>query len=205
MLHLARPTEPSWAPWAAQHLDELLIDHAHCELKAASTALGLVFHYAQHDWMAQPLSSFAREELRHFEQVLALLQRRGVRFRGLPASRYAKRLRAAGRTEEPDKLVDTLLCCALIEARSCERFRLLAEHAPEPELGAFFEGLLASEARHHHDFVAFAERIAGRDATRARLADLAAHEAGVLAGRPTEVRLHDGGVAPLPSAATRDA
>lgn len=200
MLHLAAPTDPAWASWAVAHLDELLIDHAHCELKAASTALGLVFHYAQHDWMAAPLSAFAREELEHFERVLALLAERGVRYRGLPASRYAKRLRAFGRPDEPDKLVDTLLCCALIEARSCERFRLLAEHAGahgEPELGAFYEGLLASEARHHHDFVAFAERLAGRAAVRARLRAAAEHEAAILAGPPTEVRLHDGGVAPL--------
>lgn len=200
MLHLAAPTEPSWAEWAVENLDELLIDHAHCEMKAASTALGLVFHYSQHDWMAAPLSAFAREELEHFEQVLALLKQRGVRFRGLPASRYAKRLRAFCRPDEPDKLIDTLLCCALIEARSCERFRLLAEHAPEAELRGFFESLLASEARHHHDFVAFADRLAPKDEVRARLALAAEHEARILAGPPTEVRLHDGGVGrPVPA------
>ena len=194
MLHLAHATEPGWAQWAWAHAEEILIDHAHCEMKAASTAMGLVFRYAQHAWLAAELSAFAREELAHFEAVLGVLAARGIRFRGLSPSPYARRLREFARPDEPGQLVDTLLCCALIEARSSERFKLLAASAPDRELAGFFEGLLASEARHHRDFVRFAERLAPAAEVRERLSEAARHEAAVLADSPWEPRLHNRGV-----------
>lgn len=190
MLSLAAPTGPGWVERALGRLDEILLDHAHCEKKAASTALALLFRYPEHDFLQAPLSRLAREELRHFEEVLRELARRGVAFRRLRPSPYAGRLFEAVRTAEPARLLDTLVCCALIEARSCERFRLLAEAVPEPGLAALYRGLLAAEARHHGAYLALARRVAPEAELRARQAELAAHEAAVLAEAPPWARLH---------------
>lgn len=190
VLNLAEPTTEQWVTRALASLDELLIDHAHCEKKAAGTAVNLIFRYAQHDFLLEPLSRLAREELVHFEQVLGLLEARGVRFCALKPAPYAGRLRKQTRTHEPARLVDTLLCCALIEARSCERFRILSENVPEPELRKFYAGLLASEARHHGVYVDLAERLAPADEVRARHRELARHEAEILATSPALPRMH---------------
>lgn len=190
MLSLASATPPAWAERALADLDSLLIDHAHCEKKAAGTAVGLIFRHPQHAFLAAPLSRLAREELVHFEQVLERLAARGVALRPLRASPYASRLRAASRSGEPARLVDALLCSALIEARSCERFRLLAEHATDASLAEFYAGLLAAEARHHGTYVALAARLAPEPALRERLRELAEHEARVLAEVPAMARIH---------------
>ena len=109
-------TPQAWVDQALAHPEELLIDHANCEKKAASTALNLMFRYVDKPDLLQKMSRLAREELRHFEQVTALMQRRGVTYRGLSASHYAQRLRQHVRTTEPDRLVDTLIIGAFIEA-----------------------------------------------------------------------------------------
>ena len=149
MLGLAAPSSPEWLARALAHLDEVLIDHAHCEKKAASTAVSLLFRYPDRAAMLPVLSALAREELAHFEQVLALLAKRGIAYGRLKPGPYATELLAAVRPQEPERLVDTLLCLSLIEARSCERMRLLSETVDDTELAAFYRGLLASEARHH--------------------------------------------------------
>jgi tRNA-(ms[2]io[6]A)-hydroxylase len=190
VLSLASTTSPAWAERALADLDLVLLDHAHCERKAAGNAVTLMFRYPQHAFLAAPLSRLAREELVHFEQVLERLGARGLVLRPLKASPYAGRLRAAARAEEPGRLLDSLLCSALIEARSCERFRLLAEHAPGDSLREFYTGLIASEARHHGIFVALAGELAGTEVVRARLDELARHEAEVLAALPPMPRLH---------------
>jgi tRNA-(ms[2]io[6]A)-hydroxylase len=190
MLSLAAPTDPSWASRVLARLDDLLVDHAHCEKKAASTALSLLFRYPERAALLEPLSRLAREELVHFEQVLALLRARGVPFRHQRPSPYAGRLVAAARSPEPARLLDLLLCAALIEARSCERFALLAEAVPDPALADFYRGLLASEARHHGVYVAMAREIATDAAVRDRLAALAAHEAAILGEMPALPRMH---------------
>jgi tRNA-(ms[2]io[6]A)-hydroxylase len=190
MLNLAAETDPDWAERALGALDEILIDHAHCEKKAASTALALIFRYADELALQDPLSRIAREELVHFEQVLDLLARRGVRFRRQRPSPYAGRLLAGARTDEPARRVDLLLLSALIEARSCERFGLLADAVAEPELAAFYRGLLASEARHHGVYVELASLLAPAEVVRARLRELATHEAQVLREMPRIARLH---------------
>jgi tRNA-(ms[2]io[6]A)-hydroxylase len=177
-------------------LDEVLLDHAHCEKKAAGTALGLLFRYPDHPALLVPLTRLAREELAHFEEVLAHLQRRGGAFRKQLPSPYAPRLLAAVRKAEPLRRLDTLLCCALIEARSCERLGLLAR-ALEPvdaELAALYHGLLASEARHFDSYVDLARATTPVAETelRGRLAELAAHEHEVLRTSPPEPRLHNG-------------
>ena len=190
MLSLATPTDPAWAEEAAHALDEVLVDHAHCEKKAAGMAVQLLFRYPQHGFLLEPLSRLAREELGHFEEVLRCLERRGLAFRRQKPSPYAGRLREEIRTGEPGHLVDTLLCCALIEARSCERFGLLAEAIDDTELASFYRGLLAAEARHHRVYVELASELESQGKIRARLAELAAHEAAIVAEGSPAPRMH---------------
>jgi tRNA-(ms[2]io[6]A)-hydroxylase len=189
MLDLASETPDEWVRAAVADLDTILLDHAHCEKKAASTAINLMFRY-QESALVRPLAALAREELSHFEQVLDLLGARGVAFRALAPSHYASRLHSAVRRGEPERLLDTLLVCALIEARSCERMKRLADAlGPTPE-GALYRSLLASEARHFHGYVEMATEAFGRDLARARLHELAQHEASVLLDDEGLLRLH---------------
>lgn len=152
-------TPPTWIEWALAHPDILLIDHAHCEKKAASTALNLMFRYVDRPELLDNLSQLAREELLHFEQVVGMMRARGVTYDHLSPSRYAGALRAHVRTSEPGRLVDTLIVGALIEARSCERFATLAPHVDEA-LGRYYRYLLKSESRHFEDYLALAHRYA---------------------------------------------
>ncbi len=184
MLNLASETDAAWVDQACQNIDEILVDHAHCEKKAASTAISLLFRYPEHEALLRPLSELAREELEHFEVVLGILRERAVPFRRLRPSPYAGRLLEAVRAEEPGRAIDTLLCLSLIEARSCERMKLLAESLEEPALRKLYEGLLASEARHHRGYVSLAEEIGRDEPVRRRLAELARHEAKVLRALP---------------------
>jgi tRNA-(ms[2]io[6]A)-hydroxylase len=187
------PTPDEWVREASERLPELLLDHANCELKAASTALGFLYRYPDRGKLAQRMSRLAREELRHFEQVRSIMEDMGIPFRRLSASRYAGRLREAVRAEEPYRLLDMLLIGALIEARSCERFAVLAPHLPE-RLGRFYSGLLASEARHFEHYIAFAKSECGVDeeAVAARLAELKALEAELIAAPDPQFRFHSG-------------
>ncbi len=191
MLDLASTTPQAWLDQAVPQIDLILLDHAHCEKKAASTAVNLIFRYQDKAELMAPLSALAREELEHFEQVLAVLAKRGVPFRMLEPAPYAARLHAAVRKAEPERLLDTLLVCALIEARSCERMKLLAEGLPDEDLRAFYRSLLACEARHFHGYVDLACGRFGRELTRARLHELAEAEAAALR-EPSELRLHSG-------------
>jgi tRNA-(ms[2]io[6]A)-hydroxylase len=185
-------TEPGWAGHALQHLDAVLVDHAHLERKAAGTAVRLLFQHPERLALQAPLAALAREELAHFEEVLAQLARRGVAFERQQPSQYAGRLRSAARSRDPERLVDTLLFCALIESRSCERLGLLAEAlAPvDASLAHFYAALERAEARHQNVYVELAETVARRDEVRARLAELAKHEAEVVATLPRAPRLH---------------
>lgn len=191
MLRLAASTPLSWASVQKKNLAEVLLDHAHCEKKAASTALALLFRYQHLTDLVRPLSEIAREELEHFEQCLTVLKEHDVAFVRQKQSPYAARLRAACRDSEPERLLDTLLCCALIEARSCERMKLLADELDEP-LATFYRELLASEARHFTTYVAMARRHFDHEMVDARLDELAVHEAQVISQPPHLPRLHAG-------------
>jgi tRNA-(ms[2]io[6]A)-hydroxylase len=187
------PTPDTWLDAAPGHLPELLVDHANCELKAASTALGFLYRYPERPALAQRMSRLAREELRHYEQVRRIIADRGERFTRLTASRYAGTLRDAVRAEEPGKLLDLLLVAAVIEARSCERFAALAPRLPE-DLGRFYAGLLESEARHFHNYIALArsETAASEEAIEARLAEVLAIDAKLIAEPDPQFRFHSG-------------
>ena len=150
-------TPDAWFDVAAQRWQELLVDHANCEKKAASTALSLVFAYAEDRELAVAMSRLAREELRHFEQVQRFMADLNVPFQRMSPSRYAEGLRKAMRRDEPGRLIDLLVCGALIEARSCERFERLAPLLQSP-LKDFYAGLCASEARHHQLYLRLAEQ-----------------------------------------------
>jgi tRNA-(ms[2]io[6]A)-hydroxylase len=186
-------TPMEWVNEACARLPEMLLDHANCELKAASTALGFLYRYPDRSALAQRMSKLAREELRHFEQVRSIMDEMDVPFARLSASRYAGGLREAVRPEEPNKLLDLLLVGALIEARSCERFAVLAPHLP-PKLGKFYAGLLASEARHFEHYIAFAKSECGAEDEQivARLQEFKKIEAALVADPDPEFRFHSG-------------
>src|SRR5262249_18481543 len=184
MLHLASSTGRAWLARALTHLDDVLVDHAHREKKAASTAVSLLFRYPERAELLGPLARLARDELRHFEQVVDRLRARGIPLRRQRPSPYASELLAAVRPVEPERLLDTLLCMALIEARSCERLQLLADAVPDGDLAALFTSLLASEARHHRAYVDLAERIAPASEVQARLGGVGTAEAARAESRP---------------------
>jgi tRNA 2-(methylsulfanyl)-N6-isopentenyladenosine37 hydroxylase len=180
MLNLRSTTPERWLAQVTAHLDELLIDHAHCEKKAAGVAMNLLFAYVDEVELVRALSAIVQEELSHFHQVLDLLERRGIRFRKLSASRYAGKLHAHASKEEPMRAVDRLLIAALIEARSCERFGLLRDRLDDAELAAFFGSLFESEARHHSTYVRLARIFATEEVVAARLSELAKVEACII-------------------------
>jgi tRNA 2-(methylsulfanyl)-N6-isopentenyladenosine37 hydroxylase len=187
---LLAPTPEAWVNTAVERWRELLVDHANCEKKAASTALALMFAYPEDHALATALSRLAREELRHFEQVQKMMLALGVDFERQQPGRYASGLRTILRTSEPGRKLDLLLSGALIEARSSERFRLLSARLPEP-LAGFYAQLERSEARHFELYVNLASRAAPAD-WRARLEILAERES-LLATQPDPVfRFHSG-------------
>ena len=195
---LTAPSSSAWLEAANARPDLLLIDHAHCERKAAGVALQLMFRYPSDAPLAEALSPLAREELEHFELVLQVLERRGIALRPLAAPAYGASLAAAVRRQEPQRQLDALLVAGLIEARSHERMALLAAHAEDPELRELYGELLASEARHFGLYWVLAEERHGREATVARLEDLAQLECAALSGEladPHGLRMHSVGVA----------
>lgn len=188
---LACPTPRAWVDWALENPEILLVDHANCEKKAASTALNLMYRYVDHYKLLTKLSRLAREELRHFEQVIALMKKRGVDYPQLSAARYAGSLHKQVRSAEPGRLVDTLLIGAIIEARSCERFACIAPELDE-ELGQFYTSLLKSEARHFTDYLKLAEEVGSPQEVQSRLPELLARERELIESADTEFRFHSG-------------
>jgi tRNA-(ms[2]io[6]A)-hydroxylase len=190
---LAASTPPGWVDAACVGWRELLVDHANCEKKAASSALALIFAYPEDAELATTLARLAREELRHFEQVAQMMDRLQVPFERQRPGRYAAGLRAALRQHEPARKLDLLLTGALIEARSCERFGLLAPRLADP-LGAFYRALEQSEARHFELYLRLAQRSAScdRDAVERRLGQLAEVEAELICAPDSQLRFHSG-------------
>ena len=190
MLRLASESRTDWLPQALEHMDEILLDHAHCEKKAASTAINLIFRYQYRPAVMVPLAELAGEELRHFELVLRVMGDRGLVFDKQEPSTYGSRLHQVVRKAEPERFVDTMICCAFIEARSCERMQLLAEGLSDPVLAKLYAGLLASEARHHQTYLDLAATQVSMQEVYARVEEIAVHEAAVIAVPDDLVRLH---------------
>lgn len=187
---LKQPTSWAWVEQAIAHLDTVLLDHSHCERKAAGVALNLMFRYPSNTELVRKLTAIAREELEHFEQVNQVLEARGIPLAPLNAPPYGAGLKAQIRPNEPNRLLDSLLVCGLIEARSHERLSLLATHLPDAELAAFYRGLMASEARHFGIYWSLADTYFERSLVRQRLEELAIVESQLLATLHPEPRIH---------------
>lgn len=183
-------TPISWCEQAAAEQTTLLIDHAHCEKKAASTAITILFRYAEHADLIYQISRIAREELRHFEKVMALLKKREITFCHLPPAHYAEGLRKTLTTHEPNRLIDLLIISAFIEARSCERFAKIIPYLDD-ELGSFYASLLSSEARHYEIYLTFAKQQAKFDIDE-RIKHFREVEKNLILSPSKELRFHSG-------------
>ncbi len=187
---LQQPTSSAWVEQAIAHLDTILLDHSHCERKAAGVALNLMFRYPSNAKLVRTLTAIAQEELEHFEQVNQWLDRRNIPLAPLSSPPYAAGLKAQIRSQEPHRLLDSLLISGLIEARSHERLGLLADHCPDPDLAQFYRGLMASEARHYGLYWTLATTYCDRDTVAHRLAELATVESQLLSTLHLEARIH---------------
>jgi tRNA-(ms[2]io[6]A)-hydroxylase len=187
---LKAPTSSAWVEQALANLDTVLLDHSHCERKAAGVALNFMFRYPGYGRLVRSLTAIAQEELSHFEQVNQWLERRGVSLAALPAPPYGAGLNRHIRRDEPQRMLDMLLVAALIEARSHERLGLLAAHCPDPDLAAFYRGLMASEARHYGIYWVLATTYFERAIVDARLGELAQVESDLLATLHPQPRMH---------------
>ena len=190
MLHLKAPTDQRWLTQVDNHLEEILIDHAHCEKKAAGTAMNLIFHYVENIELCREMTEIVNEELEHFHMVIELLERRGIKFRRIRPSQYGTRLHELVRKSEPERAVDRLLVAGLIEARSCERFQALAEHVADQELADFYRSLFESEARHHATYTRLAKHFASEEVVLKRLEQLYDAEAAIISMGESIARMH---------------
>jgi len=188
---LRAATPRRWVDAAVEDLPTLLIDHANCEKKAASTALALIFAYPEDRSLSVALSRLAREELKHFEQVERLMKKLDVSHVRLKPGRYASELRKLVRSHEPKRKLDLMIVHALIEARSCERFRLLAKKLPA-EVCSLYEQLERSEARHFEIYLEFAQREYAAEEIADRLELIATREAELATEPDEELRFHSG-------------
>ena len=184
------PTPAAWIDVALENQELLLIDHANCEKKAASTAMNLLYRYIDRDDLLKKMSQLAREELLHFEQVVGIMKDRGVSYRHVSSSRYASGLRELVRKGGEDELVDVLICGALIEARSCERFAALVPHLDDA-LAKFYRSLLRSEGRHYQDYLELARQYAGTD-IQWRIDEFREIERELILSPDPEFRFHSG-------------
>ncbi len=190
MLGLQSVSSQRWLKLIDLHLKEILIDHAHCEKKAAGCALNLIFAYVDHQDLCRELAEIVHEELEHFVMVLDLLASRGIEFRRLKPGQYGRQLNDLVRKFEPEKAIDQLLIASLIEARSCERFQLLANYVQDKELADFYASLFESEARHHTTYVRMARHFGDEQTIRQRLEELSALEAEIIDRGDPLPRMH---------------
>jgi tRNA-(ms[2]io[6]A)-hydroxylase len=191
LLGLKIVTAERWLEQVDRDLPSILIDHAHCEKKAAGTAMNLIFAYGTVDpHICRELSGIVVEELEHFRLVLDLLDARGIRFGSQQPGHYGRKLNDLVRKGEPERAVDRMLVASLIEARSCERFALLRDHVGDRQLADFYGSLFESEARHHSTYVQLARHFGEAAAIHQRLDELAADEARIIAEGDSLPRMH---------------
>ena len=190
MLNLQVETPDRWLHQVDEDLDQVLLDHAHCELSAARTALNLMVAYVLYEPLTVEMTRIINEELDHFHQVLEQLNRLDIDLKRQQPGHYGKRLNALVRSEEPMRGVDRLLVAALIEARSCERFCLLRDHVRDPELADFYGSLFESEAGHYATYVQLAKDFMPSDIVDQRLDELASEEAQIILEGYSRARMH---------------
>jgi tRNA-(ms[2]io[6]A)-hydroxylase len=192
MLGLKLPTDPRWANIAEKNIDEILIDHAHCEQKAASTAISLIVSFPEYTDLVQNMVALVKEEMSHFKMVHDRLIKKGIVLGRDRKDDYVVQLlkffpKGGSRT---DQLVHRLLYAALIEARSCERFRLLSEELKDPELAKFYRDLMVSEANHYSLFLKFARTYGVRKDVDAKWEELLNFEAELLKSFGNQQLIH---------------
>ncbi len=192
MLGLKLPTDPRWVNIAEKNIDEILIDHAHCEQKAASTAISLIVSFPEYTDLVQEMIALVKEEMSHFKLVLDRLVKRGVTLGRDRKDLYVVELlkffpKGGSRT---DQMVHRLLYAALIEARSCERFRLLSEHLADKELAKFYKDLMVSEANHYTLFLRFAREYGDRKVVDEKWNALLDYEATIMKGLGNQELIH---------------
>ncbi len=187
---LKTSTSQAWVEQAIANLDTILLDHSHCERKAAGVAINLMFRYPSSVKLIKELTAIAKEELEHFEQVNQWLERRGVPLAPLSAPPYGAGLNQQVRRDEPQRMLDLLLVSGLIEARSHERLGLLSQYCPDPELAKFYRGLMASEARHYGIYWILATTYFDPEIVTKRLEELATVESELLSTLYPEPRIH---------------
>ncbi len=187
---LKNPTKSDWIEQAINNLDTILLDHSHCERKAASVALNLMFRYSSNAMLVRKLTVIAQEELEHFEQVNQWLDKKNIPLGPLSSPPYGAKLKSKICKKEPQRLLDSLLIAALIEARSHERLGLLANHCPDEELAKFYRSLMASEARHYGIYWILADNYFDRELVQKRLEELSIIESEILETLHPEPRIH---------------
>lgn len=187
---LAQSTSLTWVEQAIANLDTILLDHSHCERKAAGTAINMMFRYPAHQKLVRQLTAIASEELEHFELVNQWLEKRNIPLAPLDSPPYGAKLKSQIRHSEPERLLDLLLISAIIEARSYERLGLLAQYCPDPDLAKFYRGLMVSEARHYGIYWLLADHYCQREVVDRRLSELAAYESSILATLYHKPRIH---------------
>ena len=190
MLGLKSATSQRWLRQVDQHLDQVLIDHAHCERKAAATGMNLLMAYVENEELCRAMTEIVNEELEHFHLVLQLLKSRGIRFRRLRPGGYGRKLLGLVRKGEPNRAVDRLLISGLIEARSCERFSRLRDHVKDAELAEFYGSLFESEARHHATYTRLAHDYESEQMVRQRLSELSVAESEIIDEGDPLPRMH---------------
>lgn len=187
------PTPQAWFEYAVKHINLMLLDHAHCEKKAAGSALALIYRYDHDHVFVSKLSKIVREEMRHFEQVLVWLKQRGENYKYLPPGSYAKKLHKLVRKNEPGRLLDLLLVAAIVEARSCERFQNLVEYLKDTDasLGSHYSRLYQAEKRHFELYIQYACKYA-QEEVAPRLQEFVEMETSLILTEDPVFRFHSG-------------
>ena len=188
--HLTSLSSERWIKLALSNPIEILIDHAHCEKKAAGVALQLMFKYPSEHKLSEVLSPIAREELEHFEKILNYLKDKGIEIKALKPPPYGSELAKNIRREEPHRMLDSFLIAGLIEARSHERLSLLALNSREESFKILYESLLESEARHFGIYWKLAQTKFSKNQTFNRLEELSEIESAILAETFMMPRVH---------------
>ncbi|MFN8714349.1 MAG: tRNA-(ms[2]io[6]A)-hydroxylase [Bacteroidota bacterium] len=193
MLGLKLATDPRWVNIVESNIDEILTDHAYCEQKAASNAISLIVHYPEYSDMVEKMSEIAREELEHFQQVHQLITDRGGILGRERKDDYVNELmqfiKQPNRSREAT-LVDRLLFAAMIEARSCERFRVLSENIKDEKLAGFYRDLMISEANHYTVFIGFARKYGQGVNVEERWKEFLEYEADVISRYGNKETIH---------------